>query len=63
MNLCMFRKQSDSMLNKCCKTTSIYTVQIISKHNFSSITAAEHLQIPFKMWVFTFYSQCKINTQ
>lgn len=62
MNLCMFRKHSDSMLNKCCKTTSIYSVQTISKHNFNSITAAEHLQILFKMWIFTFYSQYKITT-
>lgn len=32
MNPCMFRKHSDSMLNKCCKTTIIYTVHTISKH-------------------------------
>lgn len=63
MNLCMFRKHSVSMLNKCCKTTSIYTVHTISKHNFNTITAAEHLQILFKMWIFRFYSQCKINTR
>lgn len=61
MNLFMFRKHSDSMLNKCCKTTSIYTVHTISKYNFN-ITAAEHLQILFKMWIFRFYHQCKINT-
>lgn len=61
VNLCMFRKHSDSMLNKCCKTTSIYTVHTITKHNFNTITA-ERLQILFKMWIFRLYNQCKINT-